>query len=127
MPFRPDVAGNDSNGVPKGASTAASRARVTNVNADGGDGHSIGIDRTQIPAARTASASFQTDRESAAHLATPTDPASAPINTPALRAGPPTAYHVQNEKAGTSNRRRQSSIPKIPMGPRPLDLAPGKR
>lgn len=35
--------------------------------------------------------------------------------------GPP------NAKPNFNSRRRQSSIPKVPMGPRPLDVPAGKR
>ena len=121
MPFRPNATGNsDRNGGSRNASAAMARARVTSGDTDG---DTSGTD----PRSFSCSALSRSDHAAAAHLVPSTSNSSLFSSASTQRAAPPSAYTGQNDLQGLTSRRRQSSIPKVPMGPRPPDFANGKR
>jgi hypothetical protein len=108
------------------------RARVTNVNTDEEDSGGTNLihilaERQRVPA---CSRPDLTDRDSAADGDFPAAMNSSTQPAPSsLRQNQSGSNDAQygSSKPNFTSRRRQSSIPKIPMGPRPLDCTAGKR
>ena len=123
MPFRPNTAGNGDNGITKSASTTTGRSRLTAVKTEEDVG---GTDSRSIPATSAAAAALRKQLADRATAAQVSSTGTSNLISSIQRNGPPSAYHGQHDKQNTS-RRRQSSIPKVPMGPRPLDFPTGKR
>ncbi|KPI43220.1 Dual specificity protein kinase pom1 [Cyphellophora attinorum] len=126
MPFRPNAAANGDNGNNKSASAIAGRTIGAAVNNDGDAGGTAPRSMPAVSASAATAALRKTmaDRETAGHFASSTSSANG--NPASQRSGPPSAFHGQNDKHNTT-RRRQSSIPKVPMGPRAMDFPAGKR
>ena len=128
MPYRPNNAGS------KNAAVPMNRARETNGNTD--DEEELGgtnlLDILALPKGNLHDCRPDlTDRDSAAAVPSMTSsaaaqPAPSYLRQSQLSANLADAQHAALKPNFTS-RRRQSSIPKIPMGPRPLDYAGGKR
>jgi hypothetical protein len=137
MPPTPGLTSSNSSGV-----TAQQRMRVTNPSGEEGN-QPGGTNLSSIPVLGIRlPADFcpdLTDRDSLAELDATTHAmtmtSSGPVAPPPASSA---AYLRQNQlssndaynspsKPNFTSRRRQSSIPKIPMGPRPFENGAGKR
>ena len=116
MPYRPGAPGNN------GGFAVTSRAGVTNVNIDEEmDGGSTNLLSSLRIAASVRPELTDFDPDQFATV----DSSAIPHDFMTTSERPNDI--AQNAKPNFTSRRRQSSIPKIPMGPRPLDIPAGKR